>query len=122
MCEPSDSVKICNCNQSKTELKCKISQTLCCWCLDLREECMVTKFVDGIGLLGTKYIPRDIDYCALCRQTKDSFSILVDNLTSNMTEIKSKEIKNHMKDLAKRQFRRSPQYLDSRLKIYLNMS
>jgi hypothetical protein len=119
-----DDVKYCNCACKSDNLDykpCLLSKDSCCWCMDKRDEVMVTKFVDGIGLLGIKYIPRDVDYCKNCRITLESFSVIVDELKKDMTRAKREEITRHMKELAKRQYRRSPKYMDFRLKFYLNL-
>jgi hypothetical protein len=65
--------------------------------MDKRPERIVTKFVDGFGMLGSKYIPRDIDYCSNCKKTKVPFAELVSNLTSNIDERKIKFFQKEIK-------------------------
>jgi hypothetical protein len=101
-----DKDKICNCGI-----------TTCCWCLDKRPEHMVCKFVDGLGMLGSKFIPRDIDYCSVCRTSDKSFAVLVSELWENMTSSKRREINEHIAEMAKRRHRSSQEYKDSRRKV-----
>ena len=117
----TETVKPCMCSADYCSQKCKLSATSCCWCLDKRRDFAVTKFVDGIGMLGTEYIPRDVDYCSSCRQTQKTFAVMVTELMEAIDTMPSKrrEIDAHITELSKRRYRQSQIYLDSRRKVWI---
>ena len=114
--------KPCMCSADYSGPRCESSSTSCCWCLDKRRDSAVTKFVDGIGMLGTEYIPRDIDYCSSCRQTKKKFAVMVTDLMEDIAKCptKRREIDDHIAERTKRHYRQSENYLNSRRKVWIN--
>ena len=102
-----ETIKPCKCSDAH-------SGTTCGWCSDKRRDFMVSKFVDGLGMLGMEYIPRDVDYCPLCRQTTEPFAVTVANLFATMTPSKRREIDDHIAELAKRSYRSSDKYAKHR--------
>ena len=93
-----------------------MTSKLCCWCLDKRPDALVNKYVDQLGLVDIKYIPRDIDYCKNCRQSQIPFAVLEKELLKdlNTNPLKYKDMILHSLDVKKRQYRTSSTYKDLR--------
>jgi len=108
--ETIEATKPCMCPGKCSDKRCRLSSTSCCWCLDKRAEVQVTKFVDSIGMLGTKFIPRDIDYCSECRQSTVPFAMLVAELMEKTTDKKMHELHKDAKLTEKRVYRHSAEY------------
>jgi hypothetical protein len=93
-----------------------MSSKACCWCNDKRADRDVTKFVDGVGMVGIKWVPRDVDYCSSCRLSEKSFSAISSEILLKIDLDPSfrRQIDDFICDANKRAYRKSKEYMQER--------